>query len=73
MVNQKRVEQKLPLLMTDGPWWSSELDRNEIRLKKFKRCVPNRYVLHRNNILNELDALRKEMDDYVKSKKRNNR
>ena len=69
MVNQQRVEKKLPLLLTDGPWYSSELDRNIYRLQKFKRVAPEKYVSHRNNILNELDNLKRDMDSFSKNGK----
>jgi hypothetical protein len=62
MVNQKRVEQKLPLLLTDGPWYSGELDRNAYLMRKFKRTKPDLYATHLNDILSKLQAVQKDID-----------
>ena len=68
MVNPKRVEQKLPLLITNGPWWSTELDRNEYRLKKFKQRAPALYQQHRGNILSDLEKLKRDVDRVIDGK-----
>jgi hypothetical protein len=72
MVDPKRVERKLPLLITDAPWYSGELDRNEYQLSKFKRGAPEKYALHTNNIIKELSALRQELDQFVANNKGKN-
>jgi hypothetical protein len=70
MVNQKRVERKLPLLITDGPWWSPELDRNEYRLKQFKKKEPLRYQIHRDVLLTELDKLKRDVDRFLEQNRK---
>lgn len=69
MVNQKRVEQKLPLLITDGPWWSFEIDRNEYRLRQLKKREPAKYQQHRNQITMDLEKLRRDVDSVLNRKK----
>lgn len=70
MVDIKRVERKIPLLITDGPWFSGELDRNESRIRKFKQQAPDRYIARRNNIINELAALRHDVDEFMQNNSR---
>jgi len=62
MVNQKRVERKLPLLITDAPWWSTELDRNEYRVKQFKKKKPQLHQQHCDNLLRELNKYKDDVD-----------
>ncbi len=62
MVNQKRVEQKLPLLIADGSWASFDIDRYEYRMSKFKRSEPQKYAQHRNQIITDLEKLKRELD-----------
>jgi hypothetical protein len=62
MVTSKRVEQKLPLLITDGPWWTFEIDRNEYRLRQFKKREPTKYQQHRNQIITDLEKLKRDVD-----------
>ncbi len=62
MVNPKRVEQKIPLLITDSPWWTGEQDRNEYRLRQFKKREPQKYRQHRDVLLLELEKLKQELD-----------
>ena len=61
MVNQKRIEQKLPLLITNTPWITGELDVNEYRVQKFKQRKPERYLHYRNELLFNLEGLEKEV------------
>jgi hypothetical protein len=69
MVDPKRVERKLPILLTNGPWFSSELDRNEWRLQKFKRQYPDKFIMHRNNIIKSLEELHKDIDAAAQARK----
>jgi hypothetical protein len=73
MVNAKRIEQKMPLLITDGPSFSWEYDCNEYRLSKFKRGQPERYLHYRNEALNLFGGLKKEVDDFHFKHKKNGR
>ena len=61
MVDAKRVEQKLPLLITNTPWITGELDVNEYRVQKFKQRRPDRYLHYRNELLTNLEGLEKEV------------
>lgn len=69
MVNQKRVERKLPLLITDAPWWSTELDRNEYRVKQFKKREPRKYQQHCSTLLVDLEKLKRDIDGLFGDKK----
>ena len=62
MVNQKRVERKLPLLITDGPWYSNELDRNEYRVKQFKKRKPEKYAQHREQLILDLEKFKRDVE-----------
>ena len=62
MVNEKRVERKLPLLITDGPWWSNELDRNLYRVQQFKKREPKLFLQHRNKLIVDLEQLKLDVD-----------
>lgn len=68
MVNKKRVEGKLHLLITDGPWWSSELDRNEYRVKQFKKRSPALYEQHSTRIIIDLEKLKRDVDAIINGK-----
>ena len=61
MVDTKRVEKKLPLLITDTHWLTGELDINEYRVQKFKQRHPDRYLHYRNELLQNLEGLSKEV------------
>jgi hypothetical protein len=69
MVDTKRLERKLPILLTNGPWFSSELDRNEWQLKKFKQQYPDKFIMRRNNIINELEALHNDIEAAAKARR----
>jgi hypothetical protein len=62
MVNEKRIERKLPLLITDAPWWSTELDRNEYRVKQFKKRMPQKYRQHCDALRVDLEKLKRDVD-----------
>ncbi len=70
MVNHRRVEQKLPILITDGPWYTSELDRNIYRITQFKKRDPTRFQQHKNQIIMDLEKLRRDVDKSVNGKQR---
>ena len=57
MVNPKRIEQKFPLLISNGPSWSWEYEEKEYLVQKLKQKDPTVYALHRNKIVNEIEAL----------------
>lgn len=65
MINSKRVEKKLPLLITYGPWWTDELDRNEYRLQVFRKREPQRYQQHRDTLLKALGNLKVDVDASI--------
>ena len=67
----KRIEKKLPNLITESPW-SIELDRNDYRLEQFKRKAPERYTKHREQILGDLDSLRIDMTIWFETNKKRN-
>lgn len=62
MVDPKRLEKKLPSLITETPWITGELDINQYRVQKFKVRHPDRYLHYRNELLDNLEALAKEVD-----------
>jgi hypothetical protein len=68
VVNRKRVEQKLPLLMTDGPWYSSELDRNTYLTRKFRHTNPDEYAADLNDLMNKLATIHKKIDPKANRK-----
>jgi uncharacterized membrane protein YkgB len=57
MVNPKRVEQKIPLLISNGPSFSWEYEEKEYLTRKLKRNEPSEYNFHINGILDHLNAL----------------
>jgi hypothetical protein len=63
LVNELRVKQKLSILLTDGPWYSSELDSINYQLKKYRVEHPEKYTYYFNNIVKNLTDLRRELDD----------
>lgn len=69
MVNSKRIEQKLSLLITDGPWWTFEVDRNEYRLRQLKKREPAKYQQHQNQIIMDLEKLKRDVNMAFRAKK----
>lgn len=64
MVDAKRVEKKLPLLITEAPWYSYELDQKYYQLKKFKKQKPDQFNFHKTKIMSELEALDKALEQF---------
>jgi hypothetical protein len=62
MVNEKRIERKLPLLITDAPWWTFEIDRNEYRVKQFKKREPRKYRQHCDALRVDLEKFKRDVD-----------
>ena len=69
MVNPKRVEQKLPLLITNGPSWSWEAEEKMHLVMKLKRENPDLFNSHRHKIISDFEAL--ERDVLLQKKRRN--
>jgi len=61
MVNPKRIEQKLPLLISNGPSIGFDFQEKEWWLHKMKRQAPDQYELHRNKILSDFEALERDV------------
>jgi hypothetical protein len=68
MVNPKRIEQKLPLLISDGPSWGWDYGEKEWWLMKLKRNSPDQFASHRNRIINDFEALERDVMN-LRSKK----
>ena len=69
MINPKRVEDKLPLLITSGSSLGWEYEANSYRLNKFKKSNPERYNFLKNNIMSNLEELHKEVNQAAEQKK----
>ena len=60
MVNPKRIDQKIPLLISNGSSLGWEYEEKEYLVRKLKRNNPTEYNQHVNEIINSLAALEKK-------------
>jgi len=61
MVNPKKIEQKLPYLIADGPSIGFDYEEKDWWLKKLKRNAPDQFEFHRNKIINDFEALERDV------------
>ncbi len=73
MVNRDRVRQKIPILLTDAPWWSGKVDTKYSQVKKFRVKAPEKYLAYENKVvavLKELDEAASQFHELQKSCRR---
>lgn len=68
MVNPKRIEQKLTLMITTGFTFSYEYEQKDYLLHKFKKTNPSRYEFYLNKIINNYMALEKEVSELKRQR-----